>query len=63
MMNPKYWIGTLLVAIGAGCASPGHPETTRQSDLTSLKNSIEPLRQQFNADKDKVRVLALFSPT
>jgi len=31
--------------------------------MTVLTDSIEPLRQQFNADKDKLRVLALFSPT
>jgi len=31
--------------------------------VTILGDSIEPLRQQFNADKDKLRVLALLSPT
>jgi hypothetical protein len=62
-MNLKCWIGALLVALGVGCASPGQRDTPPQGDLISLQNSIEPLRQQFNADKDKVRVLALFSPT
>jgi len=31
--------------------------------VTVLGDSIEPLRKQFNADKDKLRVLALLSPT
>jgi len=31
--------------------------------MTVLTDSIEPLRQQFNAEKDRLRVLALFSPT
>ena len=48
-----------------GCASS---RERKSSDLpptrmTVLTEDIEPLRQQFNADKDKLRVLALFSPT
>ena len=31
--------------------------------LISLADSLEPLRRQFNAEKDKPRVLAILSPT
>lgn len=47
--------------LGAGCAS--RREASARAGMTVLSESIEPLRQQFNADKDKLRVLALFSPT
>jgi hypothetical protein len=56
---------TLTCLFGAGCASSGGQKSSREPPLkvTVLTDSIEPLRQQFNADKDKLRVLALFSPT
>jgi hypothetical protein len=34
----------------------------KTSGTTSLANSIEPLRQHFNAHKDQLRFLALVSP-
>ena len=48
-----------------GCASSRGGKFSGQApaQMTVLSDSIEPLRQQFNADKDKLRVLALFSPT
>jgi len=50
---------------GAGCASDRGHKSSRQASLpvAVLSDWIEPLRQQFNADKDKLRVLALLSPT
>jgi hypothetical protein len=55
----------LACLFGAGCASSGGQKSSREAllEVTVLTDSIEPLRQQFNADKDKLRVLALFSPT
>src|SRR5437867_1066616 len=55
----------LTCLFGAGCASNREDKSSRQAALpvTVLSDSIEPLRQQFNADKDKLRVLALLSPT
>ena len=55
----------LTCLLGAGCASNREDKTSREAALpvTVLSDSIEPLRQQFNADKDKLRVLALLSPT
>ena len=49
----------------SGCASNRGGKSFGQAParMTVLSDSIEPLRQQFNADKDKLRVLALFSPT
>lgn len=48
-----------------GCASSQGGKSSGQAParMTVLSDSLEPLRQQFNADKDKLRVLALFSPT
>ena len=48
-----------------GCTSSQGRQSSGQAParMTVLSASIEPLRQQFNADKDKLRVLALFSPT
>ena len=55
----------LTCLLGAGCASNREDKSSREVALpvTVLSDSIEPLRQQFNADKDKLRVLALLSPT
>jgi len=55
----------LTCLFGAGCASNREDKSSRQAAprVTVLSDSIEPLRQQFNADKDKLRVLALLSPT
>jgi hypothetical protein len=46
----------LLLGFISGCATPS-------PRLISLANSADALPQQFNADKHKTRVLALFSPT
>jgi len=51
--------------LGVGCASSPKERTLRQADsrLTILSDSADPLRHQFNADKDRLRALALLSPT
>jgi hypothetical protein len=58
-------VALLSCLLGAGCASSQGGESSGQAraGMTVLSDSIEPLRQQFNADKAKLRVLALFSPT
>lgn len=33
-----------------------------QADLTPLADTMAPLRDRFNADKHRPRILALFSP-
>jgi len=55
----------LTCLFGAGCASNREHNSSRQAPppVIVLSDSIEPLRQQFNADKDKLRVLPLLSPT
>ena len=58
--------GALLACLfGSGCASNRGDKSSRQAAprVTVLSDSIEPLRAQFNADQDKLRVLALLSPT
>ncbi len=54
--------GCLLLA---GCAANGGAKSSakKNAPTTVLADSLAPLRQQFNADKDKLRVLALLSPT
>ena len=48
-----------------GCASGkgGRSSGQAAARIIVLRDSLDPLRQQFNADRDKLRVLALFSPT
>ena len=48
----------LACMLGAGCASNG-----RAPRVTILDDALAPLKQQFNADTSRARVLALFSPT
>jgi hypothetical protein len=58
-------VGLVSCLFVTGCASSRGGKSSGQAPagMTVLGDSIEPLRQQFNADKDKLRVLALFSPT
>jgi len=55
----------LLAGLLSGCVSrPAANSSGRvKAGMTLLTDSLEPLREQFNSDKDKLRVLALFSPT
>ncbi|MBI1826649.1 MAG: hypothetical protein HYR83_09730 [Planctomycetes bacterium] len=45
----------LLTFTGCRMVSP-------RSELTVLNGSIEPLRKAFNADQERMRVVAIFSP-
>ena len=58
-------VGVASCLFVTGCASSRGGKSSGQAavPMTVLGDSIDPLRQQFNADKDKLRVLALFSPT
>ena len=59
-MNILRTTGPIIIAgfIGAGCASNcGRPQ------VTVLHDPLAPLKQQFNANASKPRVVALFSPT
>ena len=38
-------------------------QTVEAEPMISLGDSLAPLQAQFNADKDKTRVVALLSPT
>src|SRR5437763_5415219 len=50
-------LALLTCLFGAGCASNRENKSCRQATLpvTVLSDSIEPLRRQFNADKNKLR--------
>ncbi len=48
--------GLSLCIVGAGCAA-------NDATVIDLRGSIERLREKFNADADKPRLVALFSPT
>lgn len=43
--------------------SSANASTPNQQSLISLEKSIAPLRDHFNANKDKYRFVALLSPT
>ena len=51
---------SLFFALGVGDARSLHK---KEPKLTSLSESLGPLVERFNDDKDQVRVLALLSPT
>src|ERR1043166_4586073 len=65
MLFVRSMLLVLVSMVCGGCVSPdpGHSSGAAAPPMAVLGESIEALRQQFNADKDKVRVLALFSPT
>ena len=58
-------VALLTCLFATGCASSRGGKSFPQAPvrMTVLNDSIDPLRRQFNADKEKLRVLALFSPT
>jgi len=50
-------LGVLALTGLMGCQS-----TSRQMHMTILGESMQPLRERFNAKKDRPRVVGLFSP-
>ena len=55
-----------LAAVCHGAEIPSkdaRPVVMESEPLISLADSLEPLRDRFNAEKDKPRVLAILSPT
>ena len=57
---PKFMsIGAIAGRVGASSQS----DSTNSVELTSLAESLEPLRAHFNANKNKHRFVALLSPT
>ena len=51
---------SFFLVLGASDARSPHK---KEPKLTSLSESLGPLAERFNDDKDQVRVLALLSPT
>ncbi len=43
--------------------SPVKPKAGDRANVTSLRESLDPLRDHFNANKDRHRFVALLSPT
>ena len=58
-----------IAGLAAACHSAeipsneARPVDMESEPLISLADSLEPLRDRFNAEKDKPRVLAILSPT
>ena len=50
------------VAVSAGPATAWAAEA-KKIELVSLESSLSPLEQYFNANKNRVRILVLLSPT
>ena len=64
-MRTTNWISrlgaTALLALGALLyVAPGRAQT---SDFPELSEQLEPLREQFNADAGKVRLILILDPT
>jgi len=56
-------LSTCLLSGGGASNWGGKSSNQTGRRVTVLSESLEPLRQQFNAEQDKPRVLALLSPT
>ena len=62
-------VSLLMALTMSGCQSTGPPEFSGTIDnepasrLTSLENSLAPLRDHFNARAARPRFLAILSPT
>ena len=50
-------------AAESGNSNRARAESSNPPDVTSLASSIEPLREWFNANKDRPRFITLLSPT
>jgi len=46
-----------LVVLSAGCEV-----ASRRVELTAIRDSLDPLKERFNAAKDHPRVVAILSP-
>lgn len=56
-------IRALLLGLTAGMVPVLAPESESKPGLTSLEQSVEPLRNHFNSNKDRLRFVAILSPT
>jgi hypothetical protein len=54
-----------LVLVFSACASSGRPatETTRRTAKVAVLGGVSDLRERFNEDSGKVRLILLISPT
>jgi hypothetical protein len=54
-----------LVLLFSACASSGRPETetTSRTDKVAVLGGVSDLRERFNEDSGKVRLVLLISPT
>jgi hypothetical protein len=54
-----------LVLVFSACASNGRPETetTSRTDKVAVLGGVSDLRERFNEDSGKVRLILLISPT
>jgi len=73
-MNPRSnrirtWIALFglmaLVLVFTACASSGRPntQTTPRTDKVAVLGGVADLRERFNEDSGKVRLVLLISPT
>ncbi len=55
-MKPASLVAPLLLVLGCG-----HVGCAR-AEMNDLDGSVQPVRKRFNAEKDRSRVVAIFSP-
>lgn len=52
----------LVIALPFLVALTGCSATAKRTNMIMMNESMEPLRERFNAEKDRSRIVALFSP-
>ena len=62
-MSRRRLLGTLAGVVGGGALLTWLTTPASVTGMVSLAASVEPLRDHFNANSQKVRLLALLSPT
>ena len=65
-MFARVLFSTFLLGLMGGChggSSVADSAPRKRDAMISLGDSLGPLREGFNAEKDRVRVVAILSPT
>lgn len=61
-MNARFRCLILLALLGLGC-SVKPARLAPPAGLVELSTDLEPLRRQFESDRDRARAIVLLSPT
>jgi hypothetical protein len=56
-------LSVCVIALNLGCTAPRSKSSASPPYIQTLDTSLSPLKEEFNGDPSKPRLLALFSPT